>query len=206
MYAHQDSAVLRDRTIPAHRDWLRLIVGILALAVGVAAFAWPSATLHVIGFLFGLNLVVTGLLRAGMLLFLPDYPVVFRVLGITFGVLTAVVGILCVRNIVASLALLLVIVAIGWLLDGLVQIFLAIGGPGEAGGGWRIASGLLMVIGAIVVLVWPKISLAAFIFIGATIFVFVGIGGKLVDEKLVAAGDRAVVQRAAEEVLGIMRT
>ena len=34
---------------------------------------------------------------------------------------------------------------------------------------------------------------------------FVGIGGKLVDEALVAAGDRAAVQRAAEDALGIMR-
>lgn len=35
---------------------------------------------------------------------------------------------------------------------------------------------------------------------------FVGIGGKLVDEKLIAAGDRAAVQRAAEDALGIVRT
>jgi 2-dehydro-3-deoxyphosphogluconate aldolase/(4S)-4-hydroxy-2-oxoglutarate aldolase len=35
---------------------------------------------------------------------------------------------------------------------------------------------------------------------------FVGIGGRLVDEALIAAGDRAAVQRAAEEALGIMRT
>jgi 2-dehydro-3-deoxyphosphogluconate aldolase/(4S)-4-hydroxy-2-oxoglutarate aldolase len=34
---------------------------------------------------------------------------------------------------------------------------------------------------------------------------FVGIGGRLVDESLIAAGDRAAVQRAAEEALGIMR-
>ena len=34
---------------------------------------------------------------------------------------------------------------------------------------------------------------------------FVGIGGKLVDEALVAAGDRAAVMRAAEDALGIMR-
>lgn len=35
---------------------------------------------------------------------------------------------------------------------------------------------------------------------------FVGIGGKLVDETLIAAGDRAAVIRAAEDVLGIVRT
>lgn len=34
---------------------------------------------------------------------------------------------------------------------------------------------------------------------------FVGIGGRLVDESLVAAGDRPAVQRAAEEALGIAR-
>jgi 2-dehydro-3-deoxyphosphogluconate aldolase/(4S)-4-hydroxy-2-oxoglutarate aldolase len=34
---------------------------------------------------------------------------------------------------------------------------------------------------------------------------FVGMGGRLVDEALVAAGDRAAVTRAAEEALGIMR-
>ncbi len=35
---------------------------------------------------------------------------------------------------------------------------------------------------------------------------FVGIGGKLVDEKAIAAGNRAAVTRAAEEALGIVRT
>jgi 2-dehydro-3-deoxyphosphogluconate aldolase/(4S)-4-hydroxy-2-oxoglutarate aldolase len=34
---------------------------------------------------------------------------------------------------------------------------------------------------------------------------FVGIGGKLVDEALLARGDRAAVEQAAREVLGIMR-
>lgn len=34
---------------------------------------------------------------------------------------------------------------------------------------------------------------------------FVGIGGKLVDESLIAAGDRAAVTRAAEQTLGIVR-
>lgn len=34
---------------------------------------------------------------------------------------------------------------------------------------------------------------------------FVGIGGKLVDEALIAAGNRAAVRKAAEDALGIMR-
>ncbi|GAB1642213.1 HdeD family acid-resistance protein [Krasilnikovia sp. MM14-A1259] len=175
MTVHQDSAVLGYPAIPEHRDWLRLTVGVFALMVGVAAFAWPDATVRVIGFLFGLNLVLTGSIHAVLLLFVPGYPMLFRVLGITFGVLTALVGILCLRNITASLALLLVIVAIGWLLDGLVQIFMAIGRSAEGARGWRITSGVIMVLGAVAVLVWPHIGLATFVFVGATILVFVGI-------------------------------
>jgi 2-dehydro-3-deoxyphosphogluconate aldolase/(4S)-4-hydroxy-2-oxoglutarate aldolase len=35
---------------------------------------------------------------------------------------------------------------------------------------------------------------------------FVGIGGRLVDEARIAAGDRSAIERAAREVLGIMQT
>src|SRR4029453_17036023 len=93
------------------------------------------ATVQVVGVLFGLNLVVTGLIRAGLLLFVPGYPVLYRLLGITFGVLIPIVGTLCLRNITGSLTLLLVVIAIGWLLDGLIELFVTVGRPGEPGGG-----------------------------------------------------------------------
>jgi uncharacterized membrane protein HdeD (DUF308 family) len=175
MSVPEDAAVLAAPAIAVRRNWLRLIVGVLAFAIGVAAFAWPHATIKVIAVLFGINLVVTGFFRAGLLLFLPGYPVLHRVLGITFGVLTGFIGILCLRNLAASVALLLVIVALGWMLDGLVQIFLGVGGGTDRGRGWSIASGLLLVLGGIALLVWPKIGLDAFIFVGATILVFVGL-------------------------------
>jgi uncharacterized membrane protein HdeD (DUF308 family) len=172
----EDPAVPRFPPIAENRHWLGLFMGVLAIGVGIAAFAWPSATVQVIGFLFGLNLLVTGLIRAGLLLFVPGYPLLYRLLGITFGVLTAIVGILCLRNIAGSVVLLLVVIAIGWLLDGLVGIFLALGRPEEAGGGARIATGLLIIIGAIAILVWPGLGLGTFIFIGATVLIFVGAG------------------------------
>ncbi len=50
--------------------------------------------------------------------------------------------------------------------------------------------------------VWTRATPPDYLAAGAA---FVGIGGRLVDEALVAAGDRDAVQRAAEEALGIMR-
>jgi uncharacterized membrane protein HdeD (DUF308 family) len=176
MSAPSDPAVTRYPAVLENRYWLQLLIGVLAIAVGAAAFAWPSATVQVIGLLFGLNLLVTGLVRAGLLLFVPGYPPLYRVLGVVFGVLTAIVGVLCLLNLTASLVVLLVFVAIGWLLDGLVQIFVAVGGPKEAGGGWRIGTGLLLLLGGIAVLVWPRLGLATFVAIGGTVLLFVGIG------------------------------
>jgi uncharacterized membrane protein HdeD (DUF308 family) len=174
MSVPEDAAVLRGPAIAENRNWLRLTVGVVAIAAGVAAFAWPAATVHVIAVLFGLNLLVTGFFRAGLLLFVPGYPLLHRVLGITFGVLTGLVGIVCLRNVAGSVALLLVVVAVGWLLDGLVQIFLGIGDSTKAGDGWSIGSGLIMILGAIALLVWPKVGLGAFIFVGSTVLIFVG--------------------------------
>ena len=171
-----ESGVAFAPAVAEHRHWLRLFVGVVAIALGGAAFAWPEATLQVVAVLFGLHLVVTGFVRAGLSLFLATYPVFYRVLSVVFGVLTGLIGILCLRNLTGSLALLLVIVALGWLLDGLTQIALAVGGPQEERGGVRIATGLITVLGALAILVWPKASFGVFIFIGATVLVFAGIG------------------------------
>jgi uncharacterized membrane protein HdeD (DUF308 family) len=155
-------------------NWVRLAAGMLTIILGIVAFAWPDATLRVVGFLFGLNLLVMGLSRTALMLMTTGTPMPQRILGIVFGVFVGIVGIVCMRNVAGSVALLLVIVAIGWLLDGLAEIFLAVGSGGP-GNGWRIAFGLGAVLAAITLLVWPGLGLTAFLFIGSTTLVFVGI-------------------------------
>lgn len=154
--------------------WLRLLLGLVAIGVGIAAFAWPSATVRVVGFLFGLNLLLTGSIRAVLWLLLSGYPVLYRVLGVIFGVLTAIVGIVCLRNVTGSAILLVLIVGIGWLLDGLVELFLGLGGLGEPGRGWRVAASVAYLLAAIAVLVWPELSLATFLTVGAIILIVLG--------------------------------
>jgi uncharacterized membrane protein HdeD (DUF308 family) len=171
-----DAAVPLAPAIGRHRHWLRLFVGLFAIAIGVAAFAWPEATVQVVAVLFGLHLVVIGFARAGVSLFRSTYPVFYRVVDVIFGIVTGLIGILCLRNLTGSLVLLLIVVALGWLLDGLAQITLAVGGPAEERGGVRIASGLITVLGGVAILVWPEIGFGVFIFIGSTVLVFAGTG------------------------------
>jgi uncharacterized membrane protein HdeD (DUF308 family) len=174
--AHGNWAVRDARATGRSWLWLRLCLGILAIGVSIAAVAWPSATARVIGVLFGLHLVVTGFVRAGLVLLLPGYPLLYRLIGIVFGVLTGLIGFLCLRNIAGSVVLLLVVVAIGWLLDGLVELFLTLGWREEPGDGWRIGAGVAGVVGAIALLAWPEAGLAVFVGIGTTLLAFVGIG------------------------------
>ncbi|MEV0902603.1 DUF308 domain-containing protein [Actinoplanes sp. NPDC049802] len=154
--------------------WLRLIAGVLVAAIGVVAFAWPEATLRVVAFLFGLNLLVMGVSRAVVALISKEAPAVTRWLAGIFGVLVTLVGVVCLQNPTGSLSLLLLIVAIGWILDGLGEIVVAFGRH-EPGGGWRIALGVAVLLAAIGILVWPGLGLATFLLIGATLLVFAGI-------------------------------
>ena len=193
MSAPRDPAVGGSPAIVEQSSWLQLLVGVVALAVGAAAFIWPSATVQVIAVLFGLNLLITGLIRAGLLAFVPGYPALHRVVGIVASVLVAIVGIVCLANLTTSLTLLLIVVAFGWLLDGIVQIFLAVGRSGEAGGGWQIVTGLALLLGGVAILVWPKFGLGTFIAIGGTVLLLVGTGHVIT----AVAGLRSSRRRAA---------
>jgi uncharacterized membrane protein HdeD (DUF308 family) len=154
--------------------WLRLAAGVFAVGIGILAFAWPEATLRVVAFLFGLNLLVVGGIRVLQMFVADGLPVLHRVVGVLFGLLVAGAGVLCLADVTTSLSLMLLIVAIGWLLDGIGEIFLSVG-RGEAGGGWRIVVGVLVVLASLALLVWPGLGLAGFVLIGATTLVFGGI-------------------------------
>jgi uncharacterized membrane protein HdeD (DUF308 family) len=154
--------------------WLRLAAGVLAIGIGVLAFAWPEATLRVVAFLFGLNLLLVGGIRILQMFVADGLPVLHRVLGVLLGLLVAAAGVLCLADVTTSLGLMLLIVAFGWLFDGIGEIFLSIGRR-EPGGGGRIVIGVVAVLGALALLIWPGLGLAGFVLIGATTLIFGGI-------------------------------
>ncbi|GID25535.1 HdeD family acid-resistance protein [Paractinoplanes brasiliensis] len=170
--------------------WMSAVLGILTVAVGVAALVWPEATIRVVGLLFGLNLLVTGLIRAGLCLVVSWYPVLYRVLGVVFGVLSAIVGIICMRNVLASAVLLIVFVAIGWLLDGIIELSSALAGAQDPLRMWRAAAGAVYLLAGVVVLVWPALSLRVFLVVGAVALIVVGIAQAAVSLGLARAARR----------------
>jgi uncharacterized membrane protein HdeD (DUF308 family) len=153
---------------------LTIVSGVSALVIGVLILIWPQTTLLVVAVLFGLQLLISGIVRivSGALDSWAEGW--HRGLTITLGVLIVLAGILCLRNPALSLLTIIVIVAIGWLVDGVINIVLgAQSRPGNRLG--QILMGVVFLIGAVLLLVFPTSVLLTFVLLGGWILIAFGI-------------------------------
>jgi uncharacterized membrane protein HdeD (DUF308 family) len=155
--------------------WVGALLGVVAIALGVVTLAWPHATIKVVGVAFGAYLLLAGLTHTGLALFASGYPMLYRLFAAVVGVVLMIVGILCLRYVLRSVVLLVIVVAIGWLLDGITEIVLAVTSPDDPVRGWRLGAGVAYVLAAVVALIWPKLTLAAFVVFGGVVLLVVGL-------------------------------
>jgi uncharacterized membrane protein HdeD (DUF308 family) len=153
---------------------LTIVSGVSALVFGILILIWPQTTLLVVAVLFGLQLLISGIVRivgGGMDSSAEGW---HRGLSITLGVLIVLAGILCLRNPALSLLTIIVLVAIGWLVDGVINIVLGAQSlPGERLG--RILMGVVFLIGAVLLLAFPTSALLTFVLLGGWILIAFGI-------------------------------
>jgi uncharacterized membrane protein HdeD (DUF308 family) len=179
----QDADPLQDSMAAVARSWtLVLISGLFATGFGIALLVWPQSTLTVIALLLGLWLLIAGVfqLLGG---FLPDLSGGTRALFFVSGIISLVIGIALVKNIVddstgsteRALALLSILIGAGWLVNGISRLVGAIASPKLPGRGWSIASGVLGIIAAIIVLAWPLSSLAVLAWVTGILLLVIGI-------------------------------
>jgi uncharacterized membrane protein HdeD (DUF308 family) len=152
--------------------WVLLFAGILSLAVGVVALVWPGKTVLVVAIVFAIWLIVSGIfsivrgfahgLTGGM-----------RALFIITGILSLVLGIFAIRGEFQELYILSLFIGIGFLFRGFASLFL--GFENKDGRGWNIFFGIVMIIGGVIVLVWPGISLVTLTWVVGIWLIIIGI-------------------------------
>jgi uncharacterized membrane protein HdeD (DUF308 family) len=140
-----------------HWGWI-LAYGILTLAAGIAVLVWPSQTLLVIAVLFGIQLIVSGILRL-VAAFAVDATSGTRALLALLGILSVIVGLWAVRHVSLTLLALAVLLGIYWIVSGTIELFAAISHRETRERGWTIFMGVLSILAGLVVLVWPAPSL-----------------------------------------------
>lgn len=147
------------------------MLGVVNLGVGILAVFWPGVTLTVVGFLFGLQLLVIGGLRVLLSLVVPDLD--SRWLGALIGALGVVVGLLMLREPLRTLEIFVVLVGILWVIWGLVGLVTAVVVPADSRTG-AIMEGAASLISGAVLLIWPDITIRGFTLVVGIALVVIG--------------------------------
>jgi len=152
--------------------WVLLFAGILSLIVGIAAIAWPGKTVVIVAIVFAIWLIVSGIfsLVRG---FAPGLTGGMRALFIITGILSLILGIFAIRGEFQELYILSLFIGIGFLFRGFSTLFA--GFESKEGRGWNIFFGIVMLIGGVIVLVWPGISLVTLTWVVGIWLVVIGI-------------------------------
>ena len=121
--------------------------------------AWPGRTLVVIAVLFGVQLIVTGIFRFVAAFAADDLTGGTRVLLAVLGVLSLIIGLYAVRHVLVTLLALALLLGIFWIVNGSVELFMALSRREMANRGWSAVTGILSIFAGIIVLAYPGISL-----------------------------------------------
>jgi uncharacterized membrane protein HdeD (DUF308 family) len=139
------------------RSWeAALLLGVLTVILGVIVSFHPSGSLNVLAVLVGILMILSGIFN---LIRVFDPGESHRVwLGIA-GLLFIALGVVLIRHLHVTIAIIGLIIGIAWIIQGLVALIGGISGRVREGRGWWIAFGLISLAAGIVVAAAPVTSL-----------------------------------------------
>jgi len=154
---------------------LRIALGVVTLALGVVALFWPGVTLAVVAILFGVHLVVAGAMRIAAAVVSRFVDGWLRAVLFLVGVLILLAGLFCLRNPFVSLLSLIILISFGWLVDGVVELVAATSSEVSRARWLHVLSGVVSIVGAMVMLFWPGLALLTFTALGGWLLVIFGV-------------------------------
>lgn len=150
-----------------------LLYGLVSIATGVIAVAWPGPTLIVLAVVFGAQLIATGVFRLVGAASLGETGTA-RALTAILGVVGLLLGLYAVRHVLITVLALGLLLGIYWIVDGFTAVFAAAERPGLPGRGWIVFTGALSVIAGLMLLAWPSLSLLTLSFLAGLWLVMLG--------------------------------
>ncbi len=150
--------------------------GLISIVVGIVVLVWPHATLAVIGVLFGIYLLISGLFQlAGA--FGSHVPGTMRAVGFVSGALCVLLGLICFRGAAESTLLLALWIGFGWLLQGVMLAAVALSNEDVPARGWQIFLGVITALAGIVLIVSPFGSLTVLAVVAGIWLIVLGLVG-----------------------------
>ncbi len=153
---------------------LVLVIALASIVLGVVVLSWPHATLRVVGLVFGVYLLVSGVFQL-VAAFGTHAEVSLRVLAFVSGALSVLLGLFCLRGALESILLLALWIGIAWLFRGIATLVAAAGDPLMPARGWHLAAGFAGIAAGTVVLVSPEGSLKVLTVLAGIWLLFMGV-------------------------------
>ena len=153
--------------------WLLLVLGVISVIIGGLLIFWPGATITVVTMIVGFFMIVTGVVRFFVAVF--DSHSQDRWLMVFAGIVGIVLGVVVMKNPEGTIKIIALIVAIFWLIAGLVDFFRGLTNSELPDRSARIVFGLMSAIFGVVILVWPAITIGVFAILAGIYAVFFGI-------------------------------
>ncbi len=142
---------------PASLWWLLVLLGVVALGVGVFFVADPNETLSTFAVIVGIFLLIDAALTILASIF---GHVEGRGLVALLGVLSAIAGLILIKHPFEVLTVFALIVGVWFVVAGIARLVSAFGSTEGRVGNMAIA--LLDVIAGVVILAWPHLGVATF--------------------------------------------
>lgn len=150
-----------------------LLTGVASLVLGILVLVWPGPSLVAAGILFGVYLIVSGVLQLAAA-FGTHKATSLRVLAFISGALSILLGLFCFRGRLESILLLALWIGIGWLIRGITQTVAAAHDPGVPARGWQVFLGVVTFLAGIVLIVSPFATIAVLTLVAGWWLVVVG--------------------------------
>lgn len=153
MQPEEPDTLLSPGTYTVVSSWrTMLFLGALTVILGLVVTFHPSTSLNVIAVLLGILMILSGIFQ---LIRVFDKAEPHRVwLGIT-GLLFVVIGVILIRHLHLTVAIVGLIIGITWIIQGLTALIAGFSGGSRAGNGWWIFFGIVSLIAGIVVVSTP---------------------------------------------------
>lgn len=155
------------------RSWqATVILGAVTLVLGLIVSFNPTGSLTVVAVLLGILMIVSGLFHLVRIFGRGEAHRVW--LGIS-GLLLVVIGVVLIRHLHLTTALIGLYVGLTWIVQGVTALIGGLADSAGEGRGWWIAFGAVSVIAGIVVTATPVTSLTVLAVLLGTWFIIIGI-------------------------------
>ena len=149
-----------------------VIIGVVTLILGIIVTFHPGGSLNVVAVLLGILAIVSGIFHLARIFGRGE---AHRVWSGIVGLAFIVVGVLLIRHLHVTLALIGLYVGLVWIVQGMVALVAAFAGGAREGRGWWIFFGAISVIAGIVVVSTPVDSLTVLAVLLGIWFIVMGI-------------------------------